>query len=104
MMYSTPITKYFNAISRYDTSLADACAALAKKWSEATDDDLAKLTAEDTKDFSSFQMREFLSQLLEEVIYLLCYFIQLIYFKCLCVYKCYMLCTTEIGWQLYIFF
>lgn len=52
---------------RYDTTLSDACTALAKKWSSASDNDLSSFTAEDFKSLSSYQIKEFLAQLLEEV-------------------------------------
>ena len=53
---------------RYDTSLADACAALAKKWSSVKEDpDLAQFSGAEIENMSPYQVREFLGQLLEEV-------------------------------------
>ena len=53
--------------SRYDTTISDACSALAKKWSTTSDDDLSCFSADDLKSLSSYQIKEVLAQLLEEV-------------------------------------
>ncbi|XP_078716937.1 leukotriene A-4 hydrolase [Lampetra fluviatilis] len=49
---------------QYDTTLADACSALAARWSQTKDVDLASFNADDLKDFSSNQKVEFLALLL----------------------------------------
>ena len=54
-------------LCRYDTTLSDACVTLAKKWSSASDSDLSSFSVDDLKPLSSYQVKEFLAQLLEEV-------------------------------------
>uniref|UniRef100_A0A668AKC5 Leukotriene A(4) hydrolase n=1 Tax=Myripristis murdjan TaxID=586833 RepID=A0A668AKC5_9TELE len=51
---------------QYDTTLADACIALCKKWVMATEQDLGGFTESDVKTLSSHQLIEFLSLLLQE--------------------------------------
>ncbi|KAK3518131.1 hypothetical protein QTP70_033232 [Hemibagrus guttatus] len=50
----------------YDTTLADACTALAQRWVKATDADLAGFSEADIKEFSSHQLIEFLAVLVQE--------------------------------------
>ena len=69
-IYAMITRAYVIMFFSYDSSLADACADLAKKWSSASDEELSAFTSEDLTPFSSNQKREFLSQLLEEVRYL----------------------------------
>uniref|UniRef100_H3CCG6 Leukotriene A(4) hydrolase n=1 Tax=Tetraodon nigroviridis TaxID=99883 RepID=H3CCG6_TETNG len=51
---------------RYDTSMADACMALARRWRTAEEQDLSTFTQADLKALSSHQLVEFLSLLLQE--------------------------------------
>uniref|UniRef100_A0A4W4F5C0 Leukotriene A-4 hydrolase n=1 Tax=Electrophorus electricus TaxID=8005 RepID=A0A4W4F5C0_ELEEL len=51
----------------YDTTLADACIALAQRWLKAKDADLVGFSEADIKQFSSHQLIEFLALLLVEV-------------------------------------
>ncbi len=51
----------------YDTTLSDVCSALATRWSSAADDALSAFSAADLEPLSSYEVKEFLSQLLEEV-------------------------------------
>eukprot|EP00118_Oscarella_pearsei_P010672 m.66744 g.66744 ORF g.66744 m.66744 type:complete len:616 (+) comp35408_c0_seq2:224-2071(+) len=50
----------------YDSTLADACTALSKKWLQAKESEWSSFSAADIKDFSAGQKIEFLSQLLLE--------------------------------------
>ncbi|XP_061618648.1 leukotriene A-4 hydrolase [Phyllopteryx taeniolatus] len=51
----------------YDTTLADACIALCRRWRQAKDqEDLSSFSASDVKTLSSHQLIEFLSLLLQE--------------------------------------
>ncbi|CAH1784371.1 unnamed protein product, partial [Owenia fusiformis] len=50
--------------NEFDTSLADACTALAKKWSDASDEDVSSFPASDLESLSSPQRVEFLAQLI----------------------------------------
>ncbi|XP_026875586.2 leukotriene A-4 hydrolase [Electrophorus electricus] len=50
----------------YDTTLADACIALAQRWLKAKDADLVGFSEADIKQFSSHQLIEFLALLLVE--------------------------------------
>ncbi|XP_035257729.1 leukotriene A-4 hydrolase [Anguilla anguilla] len=51
---------------QYDTTLADACVALCKRWVQAKDTDLARFSAADVKALSSHQLIELLALLLLE--------------------------------------
>uniref|UniRef100_A0A0E9X1W4 Peptidase M1 leukotriene A4 hydrolase/aminopeptidase C-terminal domain-containing protein n=1 Tax=Anguilla anguilla TaxID=7936 RepID=A0A0E9X1W4_ANGAN len=51
---------------QYDTTLADACVALCKRWVQAKDTDLAGFGAADVKALSSHQLIELLALLLLE--------------------------------------
>uniref|UniRef100_A0A8P4K842 Peptidase M1 leukotriene A4 hydrolase/aminopeptidase C-terminal domain-containing protein n=1 Tax=Dicentrarchus labrax TaxID=13489 RepID=A0A8P4K842_DICLA len=51
---------------QYDTTLADACIALAQRWIKAKDQDLSSFKSSDVKTLSSHQLIEFLSLLLQE--------------------------------------
>ncbi|XP_067683113.1 leukotriene A-4 hydrolase-like isoform X1 [Haliotis asinina] len=53
-------------IPDYDTTLARACTELREKWCAASDADLSQFSANDLASLSSIQIREFLSQLLEQ--------------------------------------
>ena len=50
---------------RFDTSLAKPCQDLSSRWLAATDSDLSSFTADDLKEFSALQKREFISLLLQ---------------------------------------
>jgi leukotriene-A4 hydrolase len=49
----------------YDKTLTNACAALATRWTEATDD-LSQFQESDLREFSAFQTKGFLALLLEQ--------------------------------------
>ncbi|KAK6488103.1 leukotriene A-4 hydrolase-like [Huso huso] len=51
---------------QYDTTLADACIALCKKWIKASEADLSSFSAADLQKLSSHQVIEFLALLLHE--------------------------------------
>ncbi|KAL7882699.1 hypothetical protein SRHO_G00003570 [Serrasalmus rhombeus] len=51
---------------QYDTTLADACIALAQRWQNAKDADLSGFSEADIKQLSSHQLIEFLALLLLE--------------------------------------
>ncbi|XP_077450189.1 leukotriene A-4 hydrolase isoform X2 [Stigmatopora argus] len=51
---------------RYDSTLADACIALCRRWTEAKEGDLRGFGAADLEALSSHQIVEFLSLLLQE--------------------------------------
>uniref|UniRef100_A0A6Q2Y1B1 Leukotriene A(4) hydrolase n=1 Tax=Esox lucius TaxID=8010 RepID=A0A6Q2Y1B1_ESOLU len=51
---------------QYDTTLADACIALCKRWLKATEGDLGCFSEADVKTLSTHQLIEFLSLLLQE--------------------------------------
>merc|ERR1711931_371895 len=51
---------------QYDTTLADACIALCQRWVQAKEGDLGSFQKADVKTFSSHQLIEFLSLLLQE--------------------------------------
>ncbi|KAG2191809.1 hypothetical protein INT47_011933 [Mucor saturninus] len=48
---------------QFDTSLADACYDLAKRWDEARDTDLSQFSSKDIEDFSASQKIVFLERL-----------------------------------------
>ena len=50
---------------RFDTSLAKPCQDLSSRWLAAIDSDLSSFTADDLKEFSALQKREFISLLLQ---------------------------------------
>lgn len=50
----------------YDTTLADACTALAQRWVKAKDTELSGFGEADLKQFSSHQLIEFLAVLIQE--------------------------------------
>ncbi|NXR05729.1 LKHA4 hydrolase, partial [Semnornis frantzii] len=50
----------------YDTTLADVCVALCKRWIKAKESDLGSFSSEDLKEMSSHQLIEFLVLLLLE--------------------------------------
>ncbi|XP_048867569.1 leukotriene A-4 hydrolase-like [Brienomyrus brachyistius] len=50
----------------YDSTLADACIALCQRWTKVKEKDLASFGPEDIQGFSSHQIIEFLSLLLQE--------------------------------------
>uniref|UniRef100_A0A3B1KDS6 Leukotriene A4 hydrolase n=1 Tax=Astyanax mexicanus TaxID=7994 RepID=A0A3B1KDS6_ASTMX len=52
---------------QYDTTLADACNALAQRWTKAKDADLSGFSEADIKQLSSHQLIEFLALLLLQV-------------------------------------
>ncbi|KAL0962731.1 hypothetical protein UPYG_G00344570 [Umbra pygmaea] len=51
---------------QYDTTMADACISLCKRWTKATEVDLGHFSEADVKAFSTHQLIEFLSLLLQE--------------------------------------
>ncbi|XP_060759194.1 leukotriene A-4 hydrolase isoform X2 [Neoarius graeffei] len=51
---------------KYDTTLADACIALAQRWVKAKDADLSGFSEADIKQLSSHQLIEFLALLVHE--------------------------------------
>ncbi|XP_041110721.1 leukotriene A-4 hydrolase-like [Polyodon spathula] len=51
---------------QYDTTLADACIALCKRWIKASEADLSSFSAADLQKLSSHQVIEFLALLLHE--------------------------------------
>ncbi|XP_054623454.1 leukotriene A-4 hydrolase isoform X2 [Dunckerocampus dactyliophorus] len=53
---------------QYDTTLADACAALSQRWIQAKEQDLSAFTQADINALSSHQLIDFLSLLLQEVL------------------------------------
>ncbi|MGH0121603.1 UNVERIFIED_CONTAM: hypothetical protein FKN15_006580 [Acipenser sinensis] len=52
--------------TQYDTTLADACIALCKRWIKASEADLSSFSAADLQKLSSHQVIEFLALLLHE--------------------------------------
>ena len=52
-------------IPDYDNSLSQVCTSLAKRWVTAKDSDLIEFTVRDVSSMDSWQMIDFLSQLLE---------------------------------------
>ena len=66
-LVAIPITcvYFLFCLSRYDTSLANECMALADRWATSTDAD--QFSPSDIQTMSSHQVRHFLDSLLEKV-------------------------------------
>jgi leukotriene-A4 hydrolase len=49
---------------KFDTTLADACTELVRRWVEATVENMSQFSGDNIKDMSAGQLRELLAQLL----------------------------------------